>query len=339
MSRLQSRKGNKRSETAPGTVAGGGVIGPPSTREPGSRDSASSTNTKQAPPRSYDPLLSAAHCAFIDELRALVEQLPISLGDYVLDVPCGDGAYSALFASRCGPAGQIVAVDLDTTAVKAAHRRTRCLSPADNVIDIQSDVRAMPFEDASFDFAWCAQSVISLSRRGDSPLGRHTINALGEIRRVLRKGGCLDFLSTTKCTTFSYRGLLNWKSPFRMLNGNDLLTRYGNSQQLHAGRHLSQLLVRSGFKPLRRLTLVADRHGTPRAADSAFLTEYFRALRSQTRRELDRQQLCEFDRLADSDSPHSFFHDPHFEMTWLEFIHLGQKPATDGDLDCVDAAK
>ncbi|MFO0952343.1 MAG: hypothetical protein U0835_14575 [Isosphaeraceae bacterium] len=43
---------------------------------------------------SYEPLLAAFHRAYAGELREIVRSLPIQKGQTVLDLACGDGAYT-----------------------------------------------------------------------------------------------------------------------------------------------------------------------------------------------------------------------------------------------------
>ncbi len=55
------------------------------------------------------PLLMSQHCAFEPEFRAIVASLPVRPGDRVLDLACGDGAYSRWLAER---GTSVLAVDV-----------------------------------------------------------------------------------------------------------------------------------------------------------------------------------------------------------------------------------
>ena len=69
--------------------------------------------------------------AFAAELQAMVACLPIREGDRVVELACGDGAYSPWLADRVGPSGLVVAVDVSPEYLKsgagrvARHRRMR----------------------------------------------------------------------------------------------------------------------------------------------------------------------------------------------------------------------
>ena len=68
----------------------------------------------------YEPLLAAYHRAFAVELRAMVACLPIREGDRVVELACGDGAYSPWLAHRVGPSGVVVAVDVSPAYLRVA---------------------------------------------------------------------------------------------------------------------------------------------------------------------------------------------------------------------------
>src|ERR1035437_8054189 len=68
--------------------------------------------SRNAPVPSYEPMLAAYHRAFAAELRAMVATLPITEGQNVLDMACGDGVYSPWLAELVGSGGRVVAVDV-----------------------------------------------------------------------------------------------------------------------------------------------------------------------------------------------------------------------------------
>src|SRR6266536_5522111 len=71
----------------------------------------------------YAPMLTAYHRTHAAELRAMVGDLPVRAGDCVLDMPCGDGAYTVLLAEKVGSSGSVVGVDLSASYLELARAR------------------------------------------------------------------------------------------------------------------------------------------------------------------------------------------------------------------------
>jgi len=100
--------------------------------------------------------------------RATVRET-VRPGDRVLDACCGTGDLAV--AARKAEAGSVVGVDFSERMLERARRK------APELEWVQSDVLALPFEDASFDSA-----VVGFGVRNVEDLEA----ALRELRRVLR---------------------------------------------------------------------------------------------------------------------------------------------------------
>jgi len=103
----------------------------------------------------------------------------LRLGD-VLDVGCGDGAVASVLAAYCRT---LTCIDNDERAVQAASDRLGN-HPHANVQ--AADVRALPFDDESFDDVLIFHTLA---------YAQHPGRALAECARVLRPGGRLVLLS------------------------------------------------------------------------------------------------------------------------------------------------
>lgn len=274
----------------------------------------------------YANLLSAAHQAHLPEIRSLIQQLPLADVRRVLDVPCGDGFYSELLADQLAPGSEVIAVDLEEAALEAVKKRA-LRRPGGATIKCQSaDVHAMPFPDEHFDFAWCAQSLISLSEPQESSTGPGVRNALCEMSRVLRPGGKITLLEQDAM----HYVLLPWPPELELAlmesQRRGFARKHGHPEQMHVGRQLGRILAEAGFQPLRRIILTANRQGIPTGELRTFLRAYFAELRDRVRLDLSQEELRQFDRHTDPALKSSFFHDPHFEMSTLEFVFLGMRP-------------
>ena len=110
---------------------------------------------------------------------AVVEMPLESLKDKnVLEVGCGAGSHSALFARH---GAHVTAVDLTTSRVRATAAKFALLgADADICRTLQADAEALPFTDESFDIVY---SNGVLHHTND------TERALNEVFRVLKPGG------------------------------------------------------------------------------------------------------------------------------------------------------
>lgn len=274
---------------------------------------------------SYANLLSAAHQVFLPEIKSLIGELPLSGVQRVLDVPSGDGFYTELLADQLDSNGEVVGIDIDGDALKAAKQRAKNFSGRAALRICSGDIFALPFDKAEFDFAWCAQSLISLSEPNAIPERSAILKALKEIHRVLKPGAHIGLLEQDAMHNL----LLPWPADLELAlqhaQRQGFARMYGHPKQLDVGRQLRKLLSLAGFRPQRRMTLAADRQGLPNRDLHVFLELYFAELRRRVKRDLAKDDLKQFDRLTDPASERSVFRDPQCELTWLEFVSLGIK--------------
>lgn len=135
----------------------------------------------------HDPLFDEARSR--REVAGMRELLGLAFGDRVLDAPCGWGRHARLLAEAgCDVCGADLSWDLLRHAVTGAaplaastggraRREPRLVA---------SDIRALPFRDASFDAVVNVFTSLGLFL-DDS----EDVAALREARRVLRPGGAL----------------------------------------------------------------------------------------------------------------------------------------------------
>jgi SAM-dependent methyltransferase len=128
----------------------------------------------------------------------MLDALRLRGDERVLDVGCGHGLLLIGAAKRL-PRGQAVGLDLWSQVDQGDNRRAATLENAraegvaERVVVVDGDMRAMPFDDASFDAVVAGLAIHNISSRE----GRH--RAVGEVVRVLRPGGqvaLLDFQKT-----------------------------------------------------------------------------------------------------------------------------------------------
>ncbi len=159
----------------------------------------------------------------------------LEAGQDLLDVGCGPGTITADLAARVAP-GRVVGIDAAPGVLEAAAEFGRAAGAA-NLRFAPGDVYHLGFDDASFDVVHAHQVLQHLTR---------PVEALGEMRRVLRPGGTLA-VRDGDYATFAW-------SP-----GDPLLDRWlelyhqvarRNGAEPDAGRHLLGWARRAGFSDL-----------------------------------------------------------------------------------------
>ena len=252
----------------------------------------------------------AFHDAFQDELRTIVNELPIPSGSRVFDLPCGNGFYSAFLAKRLGREDRLVAVDSSEPLLKATRE---ALTVQECGVEVRkADAYSLPFEDESFDVVWCAQSLISLDPQ----------RAIGEMFRVVKRGGRLAILEVDQF----HHVLLPWPAelevalPAAMLAAS--VERYGDAIKIAPARKLRCQLSHAGFKSVEREIYSFIRSAPFDERTATFLKRYFAELNSFAGPFLSAPMRELFHRAANPDSPDSLLRNPHAELLCINSVYL-----------------
>jgi len=103
-------------------------------------------------------------------------------GQTIVDIGCGAGQTVQQLASRVGPSGRIIGVDIASRVLDVARSRTAAL---DQVQLIQADAAALALPDEMADGVYSRFGVMAL----DAPVA-----AFANFRRITRAGGRLAFV-------------------------------------------------------------------------------------------------------------------------------------------------
>jgi ubiquinone/menaquinone biosynthesis C-methylase UbiE len=258
----------------------------------------------------YDPALKAYHAAFEPELEAAIRRYELGPSARVLDCPCGDGFYTKLFA-RHVRGGTLVASDLSPAYLDHAKKAVGAVIPFLTLQFVEASAYQLPFEDASFDLVWCAQSMISLN----DPL-----RAIRELARVLKPGGQLAVLETDAY----HHVLLPWPVSLELAIQKAIrevcLKRYGSGAKFAQSRKLRTEFLDAGLVPTGKRTVVADRVAPLGSPEREFLLRHFAHLRKLVAPELKAAELEELIRFTDANDPESFLNRTDAELTCLATI-------------------
>lgn len=263
----------------------------------------------------YAPMLTAFHTAHARELQAMVADLPLRPGDRVLDLACGDGAYAVWLAERVGPEGRVTAVDLSPAFLELAAAAAAASPVGDRIELRQGDAYNLPFPDASFDLAWCAQSMFSLP----DPVG-----ALRELRRVTRPGGVVAVLEND----LLHQMILPLPPDLELAVRQAHLAALeaNNPEQLAIGRDLRTFFAAAGMPECRVTPYSTSRHAPLGPDEEQYLRWQLADLRDRARPFLDAAMACALDELADPASDAFLLRRPDFVVTYLDLVAVGVRP-------------
>lgn len=261
----------------------------------------------------YAATLTAFHRAFRRELRRTVRAVPLPTGAAVLDVPCGDGFFTALLARRLRPFGKVTAADLSDAYLAAAHDAITGAGDVATVEFVKADAYRLPFDDATFDLVWCAQSFISL----DDPVA-----ALKEMRRVTRSGGRVAVLEDDDL----HRVVVNWpvglEVEIHRAAAEASRARFGSKAALSPGRRMRQFLLDAGLTPRGKKTFAADRQAPFGPAARRFLRLHLRDTRELLAAHLTPTALAALDQAINPDDPESLLNREDATMTCLTTLFV-----------------
>lgn len=265
----------------------------------------------------YAPLLDAYHHAFADELRSMVDALPIREGDLVLEVACGDAVYARWLAARVGEAGGVVATDLLPAYLERA-RAGALRGPCGRRVALAAAaLERMPFAEGTFDLAWCAQSLYSLP---------DPVEAVRAMARLVRPGGVVAVLENDTL----HHVLLPWPVELELAVRAAELAGFADEsdepRKFYVGRRLGQVFEAAGLEKVDRRTWATNRRAPLSTAEHAFLTAYLRDLSDRAGPRLAPRDRAALDRLLDEGSPEALLRWPDLTLTCIDHVVWGFKP-------------
>ncbi|MDP3969146.1 MAG: methyltransferase domain-containing protein [Nocardioides sp.] len=167
------------------------------------------------------------------EKQRTVEALGLAPGDRVLDVACGPGLFTRVFAEAVVPGGLAVGVDLSAPMLAQGARRGS--DGGDGVpAYVRGSAHALPFADGAFDAVGCYAALYLIP---------DPFRALAEITRVLRPGGRLALMASIE-------------SPHRPVRAAQHLTLPRTGLRMFGADELTGWLREAGYRDV-----VRERHG------------------------------------------------------------------------------
>jgi len=217
-------------------------------------------------------MLDALHRAQGPELRAFLDSLPIAAGDRVLDLACGDGAFTTWIAERAGPNGLAIGLDASQAYLDSAATRldAEATERAALTLFARGDAAALPFPDGSFDLGFCAHSLQSLP---------DPVAAVRELARVIRPGGHLAILENDELSHV----ILPWPPEVDLAidRGLALAAARRHDSRPFVGRRLGKILGELGLRLVRFDTITVSRCGPLSPADREYFIRFLEHRRAR----------------------------------------------------------
>jgi SAM-dependent methyltransferase len=268
-------------------------------------------------PPKYAEQLAAFHRAFAGELRGVIMSLPIVPHMRVLDVACGDGFYLGLLGTRLSEQGSLVGLDVNPAFLELAREHLALLSLKCSLDLTLGSLAHPPLEPATFDFAWCAQSLFTLPE---------PVNAIRQMARLLRPGGVLAVLENDSL----HQLVLPWPGPLEIALRVAEYTAHARQsprpEKFYIGRRLPAVFAEAGLEPLGFRTQCIDRQAPLGEDLERFLQLHLERLARCVGPLLDARDAREFERLIDPAGNRYLLHQPWFTMTWLNVLSWGRRP-------------
>ncbi len=264
----------------------------------------------------YSSSLRAFHQAFARELRQAIRAVPLPLGSRVLDVPCGDGFYTAGLAQRIYPFGTVTAADLSKAYLDQARRLIARQKRVAEVEFVESDAYQLPFDDDLFDVVWCARSLITL----DDPVA-----ALHEMKRVARRGGVVAVLEDDEFHRVVVNAPVDLELDIHRAVAEAAREKYGSRAGMSPSRRVFRYLMDAGLKLQWRRTFAADRHAPFDPLVRRYLRIHLQETRALAAKYLSAESLAALDRQVDPRVKTSIFRRPDAELTCLTTLFLARK--------------
>ena len=266
---------------------------------------------------SYEPLLASYHSAFATELEAMIAALPIQAGDRILEMACGDGAYTAWLAARVGPKGSVTAVDISTAYLEAARRATNRTSLAPRIKYVAAPIEKLPFPGDSFDLVWCAQSLYSLPNQ---------LESLKTMVRLTKPGGQVAVLDNDTI----HQIILPWPPDLelavRLAELNAFRQEKKPAETYYVGRRLTQLFLQAGLESIQARSYASTRQAPLGAPERAFLIAYFDDLSERVTHRLEPDMRLRYLALSDPSSDNGLVNQRDLAFVCLDQVVIGMKP-------------
>jgi len=199
--------------------------------------------------RTYAESLSIADQIREPAIRQAIKALALPVGSVGLDTGCGIGQHTQWLADEVGLDGMVTGLDISKENLAVARELLDKSAVSERVRFKEGDLYHLPFEDDSFDWVWCADTLWPMSASA------RPVESIIEFARVVRPGGTI--------------ALVYWSNQ-SMLSGHPVLEARLNSAFSETTPYLSSVSPNLHFLRARGWMKAA---GLEHPAASTFIAE------------------------------------------------------------------
>jgi len=245
------------------------------------------------PPPGHSPheLLELLSTLSAPAIAQAVAALQVPSGSAGLDAGCGTGRSVDLLLDHIGPSGRLTALDISEENLAWARSHRGQEAAVDWVL---GDIRKLPFEDASFDWVWCSDTL------WPGAVIQDPAPVLTEFRRVLKPEGTVALVYWSSQTLLPGYPVLEAKLNEAFVHTVPYLA--GISPELHFLRARSWL-EEAGFTEPQTSTFLAEIERPQTPENHRALAECYAMFWGELAERVDAADWELYRRLSDLDSP------------------------------------
>ncbi len=225
-------------------------------------------------------------------LREMVRALRLPEGSRGLDAGCGIGLQCLLLAEEVGLAGSVTGLDISAEMLDYGSKIVEEAGLAERILFKEGDVASLPFDNNTFDWAWSVDCV------GYAPW--EPLPLLKELARVVKPGGIVSIAAWSSEELLP--GYPRLEARLRATSAGIAPFIQGKKPELHFLRALNWF-HKLGLKECRAKTFAGSFHAPLSNEIRNALVDLFRMRWPDVASELPPDELVEFQRICQPDSP------------------------------------
>jgi len=246
-------------------------------------------------------------------MRSAVKALEASRGSSGLDAGCGIGLQTLILAEEVGDSGHVTGLDFSPDNLRHAKEILKQAGFAGRISFEEGDVRNLPFDDNSFDWAWSSDLV------GYTPL--EPLPLINELKRVVKSGGIIAILAWSSEMLLPGYPLL--EARLRTTVSGLAPFVKGNRPERHFLRALGWFADAGIQNPVVK-TLAGGVHAPLSEEDRNALVSLFEMRWPSVESELTPEDLDDFNRLCSPDSLDFIVDHPDYYAFFTYSMFMGR---------------